>query len=254
MSKNTVTFSELGKFGRLGNQLFQIACTIGYALDHDKDFIFPPWHYNQYLKHSLPTTTDIISAHWYEEPYFYYKEIPQIDGNVDLHGYFQSIKYWEKYRDEIRYWLEPNDKLKIRVVTNTVLLSNACAVHVRRGDYVTTHYHFYHILTPEYYYKAAKEIYGNDIKDVTFVMCSDDMEWAMDNIDFPNMYVPNEDDITELFIMAHCDNHIIANSSFSWWSSFLSNKPNKKVIAPRLWFKDPNMNTKDMYRSEMIII
>jgi hypothetical protein len=34
--------------------------------------------------------------------------------------------------------------------------------------------------------------------------------------------------------MSFCDYHIIANSSFSWWGSWLSNS--KKTIAPKKWF------------------
>lgn len=35
-----ITFSKLEKKGHLGNQLFQIASTIGVAVDNQHDFVF----------------------------------------------------------------------------------------------------------------------------------------------------------------------------------------------------------------------
>jgi hypothetical protein len=35
-------------------------------------------------------------------------------------------------------------------------------------------------------------------------------------------------------MMTFCDYHIIANSSFSWWGSWLAKS--KKTIAPKNWF------------------
>jgi hypothetical protein len=37
-----------------------------------------------------------------------------------------------------------------------------------------------------------------------------------------------------LCLMSKCDYHIIANSSFSWWGSWLAQS--KKTICPRQWF------------------
>ena len=41
MGKTIATYSTLGKNGRLANAMFQVAFTIAYALDYNKDFVFP---------------------------------------------------------------------------------------------------------------------------------------------------------------------------------------------------------------------
>ena len=48
-----VTYSQLGNKGRLGNQLFQIASTIGIATENGRPFAFPDWEYNKYFEAKL---------------------------------------------------------------------------------------------------------------------------------------------------------------------------------------------------------
>ena len=38
-----VTFAQLGRYGRLGNQMFQVASTIGIAKANGYDYVFPEW-------------------------------------------------------------------------------------------------------------------------------------------------------------------------------------------------------------------
>ena len=47
----------------------------------------------------------------------------------------------------------------------------------------------------------------------------------------------------DLALMAACRGHIIANSSFSWWGAWLDPRPDKWVIAPRLWFAPPRLRS-----------
>ena len=47
-----------------------------------------------------------------------------------------------------------------------------------------------------------------------------------------NMIFPNDDEVFEMYLMSMCDEVIMANSSFSWWGSYLGKE--KKTFAPRV--------------------
>ena len=58
------------------------------------------------------------------------------------------------------------------------------------------------------------------------------------------------DNLADLCMMTMCSDFIIANSSFSWWGSFLSRNPDKRIIAPKKWFGTgytKNHDTSDLY-------
>ena len=56
--------------------------------------------------------------------------------------------------------------------------------------------------------------------------------------------------------MSLCSHAIIANSSMSWWGAWLQTNPNKKVIAPKMWFGPDykDKDTSDLYYPNWIIL
>jgi hypothetical protein len=84
-----------------------------------------------------------------------------------------------------------------------------------------------------------------------FFVFSDDPAWAMAHLrlDHPVTFVTHNGtarDYEDLRLMSLCQHQIIANSSFSWWAAWLNPNPDKIVMAPRRWFHDPSLDTRDL--------
>jgi hypothetical protein len=61
----------------------------------------------------------------------------------------------------------------------------------------------------------------------------------------------------DMFLMARCQHHIIANSSYSWWGAWLNDGPSKRVIAPARWFTPDKLatcNVLDVYPDDWILL
>ena len=221
-----VTFKQLGRYGLLGNQMFQIAATIGYAKKHNISYKLPRWLSSdgtdlslifkgpfEYSDISSLTTKDFSHLE------MWYKDIPYCDQNLNLHGYFQNEKYFENIKTEIREIFS--------ALIPTESLSGICSIHVRRGDYLK--YPSIHTNIGMAYYKKAVDMmkeYGYS----KFLIFSDDISWCKENfIGEEYLFSERRKNYDDLIMMSTCDSHIIANSSFSWWGAWLG-KNNKYVI------------------------
>jgi hypothetical protein len=244
-----ITFSNLEKFGRLGNQLFQISAVFSHARRNGFDYIFPEWSYNKYLDKPIPTSNVTYNLQRYREnDAFTYSRI--IGDNIDLTGYFQNEMYFSDYREAIKDLFEPNSNIK-DLVNSSLPQGRLTSIHVRRGDYIKFPNH-HPIIDHSYYTKAI-----DMLKDQTdhYIVFSDDIEWCKNNFPSSFMFSSERDEFVDLYKMSLCENHIIANSSFSWWGSYLSRKLGK-VIAPDPWVGISYEKTgwRGIYRKEMIII
>ena len=96
----------------------------------------------------------------------------------------------------------------------------------------------------------------NSFEDVVFFIFSDDIEWCKQQTIFngENIVFPSIDDkYIDLCIMSMCDHNIIANSSYSWWASYLNKNPDKRIIAPSIWFGF-NCNLDDLYMDNWTVL
>ncbi len=244
-----VTFKELGNLGRLGNQLFQIASTIGIANENKDEFLFPLWEYSKYFSNPIPQTNIIElekkDFHKIQEAFFSYYHIITNRRSVDLNGYFQSEKYFENCKDIIKSHFVLKDRfLKEIIYLDQIKNKETCSIHVRRGDYVNLKNIYTELLLENYYNEAISLFH----KDITFLIFSDDIQWCKENIKGKNIiFVEGQKDIYDLILMSKCTHNIIANSSFSWWGAWLNENIDKKIIAPESWFASGNnMPIKDL--------
>lgn len=248
--------------GGLGNYLFQIAAAHALSLRNNDVTIFDDRHVvsphktiNTYKSNILRNLNYGIFTpeKSYGEPFFHFQEI-SYHRNLLLMGYFQSEKYFQDYKEEIRKLFSIDEKSMIYINEKYQHLnfSKSTSLHVRRGDYL-----FYPTKHPtcslDYYKKALKIIDSENI-----LIFSDDIEWCKKNLSIEDkkvFYITDNSDYIDLWLMSLCKNNITANSSFSWWGSWLNLHKDKKVIAPSTWFGTSlQHNTKDLYSYKTIII
>ena len=153
-----------------------------------------------------------------------------------LQGFFQSWRHFHKYRDKLLETFAPseNDYHYLLMKYGSLIdHPNTVAVHVRTQSSIA--HQAFPFLGLEYYKK------GMDIfpEDTQFVIFSDRMDWCKihfkDFIDKKIVFIDGNDHFQDLYLMSMLKHHIIANSTFSWWGSYLCQNPNKITIAPTPW-------------------
>jgi len=236
-----ITYSSIGHMGRLGNQLFEFAATIGTAIKNDMPYMFRPWYYNQFLQNPIPTDKNLkVPAKRFREQHYYYQDI-RLTEPTDLVGFFQSEKYFKHCESLIRYHFELRHDLRdyLKKKYKRMLDQKPCSLHVRLTDYLVRGN--FANLTKDYYKKAIRHVTEHFNNDPIFLIFSDDIKLAKRLYRSKRfVYIHEELDILDMFLMSMCDSHIIANSSFSWWGAWLAN--NQKVVAPERWYKGRKMN------------
>ena len=227
--------------GGLGNQMFQIAATYALSKENNENFGFDfdrcytpqqgktSNHYRNNIFKNIPEVKNYNFKFFYTEPKFSYEKIPFIK-DLLLTGSFQSVKYFESYKDDIKDIFVLND-----VSDYTKKMSNEeyTSIHIRRGDYLSERNKNFHSVCDLSYYKNAMSFFPNS----KFIVFSDDLIWTKNNIKGDNIiYSPFSDDLDEFSLMSFCKNNIISNSTFSWWAAYLNKNNDKVVISPKKWF------------------
>ncbi len=201
--------------------------------------------------------------------------------NTIVEGFWNTEKYFVDCADAIRHELtlkvplsESALKLEQEVRGATASGVQTILIHVRRGDYVTNvHANTFNGLSGAEYYKQAIERMRMEIEKrvpnskIVFFLASDDVSWLKENIiplldDTPYYLISGYEHVSEyeeLHIMSLCHHFIIANSTFSWWSAWLSNTAAKSgvkklVIGPKRWVANQKIDTRDVMPEEWIRI
>lgn len=233
--------------GGLGNHLFQIAVTYAMAIENNDKAVFnfnncyTPLQGNKVGKYrntifkKFTHVDQFIAENHYQETSYSYTPI-QYKPNLLLRGYFQSELYFKPYKDIILDMFCFDEYIESATNFLNKIPGKKTSIHVRRGDYIP-YQHVMYLLDMEYYGPAM-----NMFEDNTFVIFSDDLDWVKQNFNKHNMIVfDDSDEVLNMACMSLCDNHIIANSTFSWWGAYLNRNVNKKVVAPKKWYSAPEL-------------
>lgn len=185
------------------------------------------------------------------------KEIKNIEFPAYFTGYYSAgfdennIKvFTEKFfihnediiREDLTYLPEISGEFKGLI--EEIKSTNSIAIHIRRGEYKDLAN--FGTCSISYYQKAIDEIVSK-VENPTFFVFSEDQEWVKKNIEIPyphkHVYFDRQKHAvsagyTELLkVFSTCEHFIIANSTFSWWGSWLGENPDKIIIAPKPWYQ-----------------
>ncbi len=265
--------------GGLGNQLFQYATGLQLAHKNHTKLLLDCFDYGpkKYLARDRARSYELnhfaitsrvalfpelvlyrIGARrlnpMFEKDFTFDSAIVNAPDNSYIVGHWQSYKYFESINELIlhEFSFKQPPSTKNADILQKISKNEAVSIHIRRGDYITDHLTTL-VLEPrplEYYYKAINEL-TKSVKNPHFYVFSDDPVWVKNNLilNHPTTYIDHNQGIKayeDLRLMSLCQHFIIANSTFSWWGAWLSQNPNKIVIAPKQWFRDTSKDTRDL--------
>lgn len=243
-----MSFVTCKLYGRMGNQMFQIAATMGLAYKHGAEFLIPRYtgdpgrpadelyfnHFPEFKpsEHRIKHVTREMGHAFQRLNYF---------PNMQIDGYWQTEKYFEHIREEVVRWFEK------ALDNGRPLRPDTVGLHVRRGDYVNNPN--FPVIPMTYIDQAIGYFKAQGF--TKFFVSSDGIDWCKENLkhdvefDFTDSRTPHEN-MWELSLCAH---QIISNSTFSWWAAWLNRNSDKQVIAPAYtnWFgRNVRLDCKDV--------
>ena len=229
--------------GRLGNHLFQIGAICSYAKAHNYRALFS-WESsgNEARNKSLllqniefVRNEELEKFSRLEHNFFNFKELPTLINSTYISGkycFFQDLNYLN--RDlMLELFLIPSLKNEVRLKYPDI--ENRTSVHIRRGDYIRREKigSNQFVIPGVKYYKNALKICQSD----KVIIFSDDVEWCRRKFKCENVIFSKDNEDLSLTAMTMCRNNILSASTFGWWGAYLNIHKDKKVVAPKTWFK-----------------
>ena len=235
-----ITYLELGsgKRGNLGNQLFQVASTIGIGIKTGHKVVFNQWPYFKYFELDIMQETDFSLFVTICEPHFHYHHWNLPDGKFALDGWLQSEKYFNDGTPRIILPFRSSYLKKAKLdLEKIVRKRKTILISIRRGDFVNN---------PNYFQLNYKDYFFNLIgafpkwKDYFLLVTSDDIAYCKKYLGFiKNLhFIDNKTPIEIMILSNHVENCIISNSTFSWWLAYYCDKNGGNVIRPQQNFSD----------------
>ncbi len=207
--------------------------------------------------------------------------------DIYLEGYWQSERYFKDVSDMLRLEYAPGkllEGLKERRMLSSeseaylekIRQTQSVSVHIRRGDYLLPeNQELFGAICTEDYYKNAVRYMCREVREPVFYLFTNDILWAKEQKTRLEEFirkemispeqgkesegerlivveVPEERDYEAMCLMASCKHNVLANSSYSWWASYLNDDPDKKVIAPPKWLN--GWDCRDIYRDDMTVV
>ena len=167
-----------------------------------------------------------------------FEDIPKSAGSRYLIGYFQTFNYasYEIVKDALKSLFITS--VSINGFKKLAAKEKPLVVHIRLGDYLDESN--FGVLSSNYYEKAISLMISKYQFKHLWVF-SDEINKAKSLI--PKRYLAlcrwmddRDSAVVTLEKMRLGSGYVIANSSLSWWGSFLSLTSNAPIVVPQPWF------------------
>lgn len=246
--------------GGFGNQLFQLACGLNFAIRHRRTitFVFKDVKRKSELKRlgisegqiytisvdaeknvlTLQKTNLILSStynpdHTYSQSSFCFESIDNPAGSLLIRGYFQSPRYFEENQEPILDYFRSRISQR-ELISEIQANNNAVMVHVRLGDMQTEKVaKEFHGIMPESYFLSALKEFSSECEVIVVTDSPNSFEETYPLFSKSVAQVISKDLVGDFLKLMFSKRLIISNSTFSWWAGYLSKA---KVVAPIHWF------------------
>ena len=236
-----ISFSKLGNYGRLGNQLFQYAFLRVTAKRLKTTFFCPAWEGDQIFDLKDDEIRAVapqgIVHHFDSAPEAgYCPRALEITDHSEIQGFFQSNKY---YPDKalVRSWysFRPEIVRSVESLFRQSLLENAVSISLRLDkDYANTREYF--PLYPPSYYRRGLERAAVAGPLLVFADRPDLAKMYAASIPVSNyILVEGLNPHQQLYLMTRCRANVITNSTFAWWGAWLNLRNDRIIVAPSAW-------------------
>lgn len=219
--------------GRMGNQMFDFAVSLGISHALNYKYVIRPSHplrnffeINQtLLTWNLENVMRIPLMKWRNDKWR--NEKSYLSFNLTLSGYYRVWRYFQNVSAEVRnsftikeQYLNPAKQfLKPYRSENRTIIG----VHIRRGDFLTNDsLRFGRVVADEHYISKAMKYYRKHFKDTLFIVVGNDRPWNVENINGNDVIFSKfSKAIIDLALLSLCNHSIITTGTFGWWGGWL---------------------------------
>jgi len=195
-----------------------------------------------------------------------YKSI-QFDDCLFLEGHYESEKYFDEIKDEIKkefkikdfILFQKNQFFKDLNKQNSVgicLRQNRFIEGVNQNTQQNKEKSWNYTLEQINYINKSADIIKSKISNPSFFLWTNDfsnLEKNKFNFNYVEVNLKNDENnldkkVNSLFLLRQCNHFIATSSSFSWWGTWLSEKENKIILRPsNKFFSKFTINNQDFW-------
>lgn len=158
-----------------------------------------------------------------------------------LSGLWQNINYFEDIKDGLRESLVYKMPLSQtgEELSSNIKETTSVSIHMRRGDFTNCIYKQTHDICKMDYYEKAIRLIKNNVDEPVFFVFSDDISYCkkvLSGYGLNIVFVSEDYSLRvdeEMRLMSYCKHSIISNSTFSFWSTWLTDNQRKFIVCPR---------------------